>query len=32
MAIGDPDALEALIDQASNTRAKWRMTAIKSSR
>ncbi|MDP2261811.1 MAG: prephenate dehydrogenase/arogenate dehydrogenase family protein [Hydrogenophaga sp.] len=26
---GDPDALEALIDQASSTRANWRMTAIK---
>jgi prephenate dehydrogenase len=26
---GDPDALEALIDQASSTRANWRMSAIK---
>lgn len=26
---GNPDALEALIDQASSTRATWRMTAIK---
>lgn len=26
---GNPDALEALIDQASSTRAHWRMTAIK---
>jgi prephenate dehydrogenase len=26
---GNPDALEALIHQASNTRAHWRMTAIK---
>lgn len=26
---GNPDALEALIEQASNTRAQWRMTAIK---
>lgn len=26
---GNPDALEALIDQASSTRAAWRMTAIK---
>jgi prephenate dehydrogenase len=26
---GNPDALEALIQQASNTRAHWRMTAIK---
>lgn len=26
---GDPDALEALIDNASSTRAHWRMTAIK---
>jgi prephenate dehydrogenase len=32
MAIGDMDALEALIDQASNTRAQWRMTAAKPSR
>jgi len=32
MAIGDMDALEALIDQASNTRAHWRMTAAKPSR
>jgi prephenate dehydrogenase len=32
IAIGDPDALEALIDQASNTRANWRMTAVKSPR
>jgi len=32
IAIGDADALEALIEQASNTRAHWRMTAIKSSR
>ena len=32
IAIGDPDALEALIDQASNTRASWRMTAVKSPR
>ncbi len=31
MAIGDMDALEALIDQASNTRAHWRMTAAKPS-
>jgi prephenate dehydrogenase len=26
---GNPDALEALIEQASSTRAQWRMTAIK---
>ena len=32
IAIGDPEALEALIEQASNTRAHWRMTAIKSPR
>ena len=32
IAIGDADALETLIEQASNTRAHWRMTAIKSSR
>jgi prephenate dehydrogenase len=32
MAIGDLDALEALIDQASTTRAQWRMNAVKSSR
>jgi prephenate dehydrogenase len=32
MAIGDMDALEALIDQASNTRSHWRMTAAKPSR
>ena len=32
IAIGDPDALEALIDQASNARASWRMTAVKSPR
>ncbi len=32
IAIGDPDALEALIEQASTTRAHWRMTAIKSPR
>ncbi|MDO9479097.1 MAG: prephenate dehydrogenase/arogenate dehydrogenase family protein [Hydrogenophaga sp.] len=29
IASGNPDALEALIHQASSTRAKWRMTAIK---
>jgi prephenate dehydrogenase len=32
IAIGDAKALETLIEQASNTRAHWRMTAIKSSR
>jgi len=32
IAIGDAEALETLIEQASNTRAHWRMTAIKSSR
>jgi prephenate dehydrogenase len=32
MAIGDPDALEALIDQASQARANWRMTAVKTPR
>ncbi len=32
IAIGDPEALEALIEQASSTRAQWRMTATKSSR
>jgi prephenate dehydrogenase len=32
IAIGDADALEALIEQASNTRAHWRMAAIKSPR
>ena len=32
MAVGDPDALEALIEQASSTRAHWRMTALKSPR
>ncbi len=26
---GNPDALEALIDQASSARARWRMTAVK---
>lgn len=26
---GNPDALESLIDKASQTRAHWRMTAIK---
>jgi prephenate dehydrogenase len=26
---GNPDALEALIEQASSTRAQWRMPAIK---
>jgi prephenate dehydrogenase len=29
IAIGDPEALEALIEQASATRAHWRMTTIK---
>jgi prephenate dehydrogenase len=32
MAIGDPDALETLIDQASQARANWRMTAVKTPR
>ena len=32
MAIGDPDALETLIDQASQARAIWRMTAVKTPR
>jgi prephenate dehydrogenase len=32
IAMGDAEALETLIEQASNTRAHWRMTAIKSSR
>jgi len=32
IAIGDAEALETLIEQASNTRAHWRMTAIKSQR
>lgn len=34
LAIGgsDPDALEALIEQASNARAHWRMTATKPQR
>lgn len=29
IASGDPEALEALIEQASSTRARWRMTTIK---
>lgn len=29
ISAGDPDALEALIDTASSTRAHWRMSAIK---
>ena len=32
IAAGDPDALEALIDQASNTRANWRMSTGTSPR
>ncbi len=32
ITIGDADALETLIEQASHTRAHWRMTTIKSSR
>ena len=32
IAIGDAETLETLIEQASNTRAHWRMTAIKPSR
>ena len=32
IAMGDADALEMLIEQASNSRAHWRMTTIKSSR
>jgi prephenate dehydrogenase len=29
ISVGNPDALEALIDQASSARAHWRMTALK---
>jgi prephenate dehydrogenase len=29
ISLGNPDALEALIDQASSARAHWRMTAVK---
>jgi prephenate dehydrogenase len=29
ISVGNPDAVEALIDQASSARAHWRMTALK---